>query len=235
MRSEKELINLQSSKDIQGSRLNTERDLESMKKQFGLSPESFTGLSVLDVGSGKSFLAQELIEKGIQTKIASLDPIRVPEGSQEWGWDQNPNRFSADITKKAKEKFVFGMAEGIPFQDNSFDRLIVSYSGPYYARTEAHINEQLREMLRVVKPNGEIYIVPLYVIRPPQSVNDAGAINEFTDIDSPFREKEKFESVLEKLRTEGINNFSVEYKRLRRYRAIEHYSVKLVKLPSSSL
>src|SRR3989344_2001876 len=232
MRSEKEIIDLNKRENVQGHHLNTERDLKSMQNQFGLSPESFDGLSVLDIGSGKSFLAQELTEKKIETNIVSMDPVRIPEGIKKWGLDsyEKPQRFSPDVTKKVKEKFVFGMAEGIPFKDNYFDRLIVSYSAPYYARTEDQINEQLREMLRVVKLGGEIYSAPLYVDHPPKSINDADAINEFTDIDSPFRKKKDFELVLEKLRSEGVSNFSVEYKRIRGHRTIEHYIAKLIKL-----
>lgn len=55
------------------------------------------------------------------------------------------------------ERLKIGMIEQIPFEDDYFDH-VISSAVLHFARSEQHFLEMMREMLRVLKPGGTLFI-----------------------------------------------------------------------------
>ena len=100
---------------------------------------------VLDVATGTGDVAFA-IRKKYKTEIIGLD-------------------LSVNMLEKAKEKskkykiddisFIEGDAENLPFDDNTFDKLVISYG----LRNLGNCEKGLSEFYRVLKPNGKIGIL----------------------------------------------------------------------------
>ena len=56
-----------------------------------------------------------------------------------------------------KERLQIGMIEKIPFADNYFDH-IISSAVLHFAKNDTHFKEMVGEMLRVLKPEGSLFI-----------------------------------------------------------------------------
>ena len=56
-----------------------------------------------------------------------------------------------------EEKLKVGMIEKIPFEDNYFDH-IISSAVLHFAKSETHFKDMMGEMLRVLKPEGSLFI-----------------------------------------------------------------------------
>jgi len=100
---------------------------------------------VLDVATGTGDVAFA-IRKKYKTEIIGLD-------------------LSVNMLEKAKQKskkykiddisFIEGDAESLPFDDNTFDKLVISYG----LRNLGNCERGLSEFYRVLKPNGKIGIL----------------------------------------------------------------------------
>ena len=100
---------------------------------------------VLDVATGTGDVAFA-IRKKYKTEIIGLD-------------------LSINMLEKAKQKskkykiddisFIEGDAENLPFDDNTFDKLVISYG----LRNLGNCERGLSEFYRVLKPNGKIGIL----------------------------------------------------------------------------
>ena len=100
---------------------------------------------VLDVATGTGDVAFA-IRKKYKTEIIGLD-------------------LSVNMLEKAKQKskkykiddisFIEGDAENLPFNDNTFDKLVISYG----LRNLGNCERGLSEFYRVLKPNGKIGIL----------------------------------------------------------------------------
>ena len=100
---------------------------------------------VLDVATGTGDVAFA-IRKKYKTEIIGLD-------------------LSVNMLEKAKQKskkykiddisFIEGDAENLPFDDNTFDKLVISYG----LRNLGNCERGLSEFYRVLKPNGKIGIL----------------------------------------------------------------------------
>jgi ubiquinone/menaquinone biosynthesis C-methylase UbiE len=107
-----------------------------------LTPESFEK-KILDIGAGSAQFAKWASEHEISKNIFSLEPFRenIPEGN----------------------KNIVGVAESLPFDDESFDLVVSKAAIPNIYLAEGSEEEILRkvtssfhEMIRVLKPRGEI-------------------------------------------------------------------------------
>lgn len=56
-----------------------------------------------------------------------------------------------------EERLQIALVEKIPFEDNYFDH-IISSAVLHFAQSEAHFKEMMVEMLRVLKPGGNLFI-----------------------------------------------------------------------------
>ncbi|MGB0427601.1 MAG: bifunctional demethylmenaquinone methyltransferase/2-methoxy-6-polyprenyl-1,4-benzoquinol methylase UbiE [Flavobacteriales bacterium] len=101
--------------------------------------------SILDIATGTGDLAFSLHKPGIQ--ITGLD---ISEGMLEVGRQKIKER---DLENELN--FILGDAEEIPFGDAHFDAITVAFG----VRNFANLEKGLKEMYRVLKPGGRVYIL----------------------------------------------------------------------------
>ena len=102
---------------------------------------------ILDVATGTGDLAFADEKKINIDKIIGLD---ISNGMLEVGRKKIKNR---DLSNKLE--FIQGDSENIPFEDNYFDAVMVSFG----VRNFENLNLGLSEIKRVLKPNGGIYVL----------------------------------------------------------------------------
>ncbi|CAI8367576.1 MAG: Demethylmenaquinone methyltransferase [Formosa sp. Hel3_A1_48] len=101
--------------------------------------------SVLDIATGTGDLAINLTQTAAH-KIIGLD---ISEGMLDVGRKKiNAKKLNNTI------EMVVGDSENLPFDDNSFDAITVAFG----VRNFEHLDVGLKEILRVLKPNG-IFVV----------------------------------------------------------------------------
>lgn len=101
--------------------------------------------NILDIATGTGDLAITLHKPGIEIKGVDISAGMLEVGRvkiKEKGLDN-------DIT------LIQGDAENIPFPDNHFDAITVSFG----ARNFENLEKGLKDMLRTLKPDGKIYIL----------------------------------------------------------------------------
>ncbi len=84
----------------------------------------------------------------------------VKNDFQIYGIDQSEAailNLKSKYTGLEEERLQIGMIEKIPFVDHYFDH-IVSSAVLHFARSENHFKEMMGEMLRVLKPDGSLFI-----------------------------------------------------------------------------
>ncbi|QIE60424.1 bifunctional demethylmenaquinone methyltransferase/2-methoxy-6-polyprenyl-1,4-benzoquinol methylase UbiE [Rasiella rasia] len=103
--------------------------------------------SVLDIATGTGDLALQFAEKTSASKIVGLD---LSEGMLSVARKKIENSsFSARL------KFVKGDSEALPFNDNSFDAITVSFG----VRNFETLEKGLAEIYRVLSPKGKFVIL----------------------------------------------------------------------------
>ncbi|WP_075341098.1 bifunctional demethylmenaquinone methyltransferase/2-methoxy-6-polyprenyl-1,4-benzoquinol methylase UbiE [Tenacibaculum agarivorans] len=102
--------------------------------------------SILDIATGTGDLAM-MMAKLNPEKIVGLD---ISPGMLEVG-KQKIKKASLD----KKIEMIVGDSENIPFDDNTFDAITVSFG----VRNFENLDKGLQEILRVLKPNGKFVIL----------------------------------------------------------------------------
>jgi demethylmenaquinone methyltransferase/2-methoxy-6-polyprenyl-1,4-benzoquinol methylase len=103
--------------------------------------------NILDIATGTGDLAITLHREGV--KITGMD---ISQGMMDVG--------VVKVKEKGKEKdisFTLGDAENIPFPDNHFDAITVAFG----VRNFENLQKGLKDMYRVLKPGGHVYILEL--------------------------------------------------------------------------
>jgi SAM-dependent methyltransferase len=95
---------------------------------------------VLEVGSGRGYLVEDLINCGIDCIGIDLEYLG-----------------------KSKKHLRYAKADNLPFEENRFQTIINCCSALNYARSVAELKKMIDEQLRVVKKGGKIYIYPAEV------------------------------------------------------------------------
>lgn len=102
-----------------------------------------TGMTVLDAGAGTgvvSWLEQAMVgEEGL---VVALDPSKG---------------MLAEAKKRGVRRAVQGLGETLPFNDNQFDRVTMSYA----LRHVADLKGLFVEYLRVLKPGGKLLVLEI--------------------------------------------------------------------------
>ena len=110
--------------------------LDSAHPKHILPPPLAASFRVLDVGCGAG-----------QTLIASY-PDRVT-----FGLDQDIEALRLGSSLTGKVRFVCGRAEALPYKSEQFDFVVARVSLPY-----TNINASLKEIRRVLRPSGSVWI-----------------------------------------------------------------------------
>lgn len=101
---------------------------------------------ILDIATGTGDLA---------LMMANLNPVKIT------GLDISPGMLSVGKEKIAKAKLsdkiemIVGDSEAMPFENNTFDAITVSFG----VRNFANLNKGLKEIARVLKPSGVLVIL----------------------------------------------------------------------------
>ena len=103
--------------------------------------------SILDIATGTGDLAIKFAEKTSATKIIGLD---LSEGMLSIA-----RKKVADTELKYIIEFIKGDSEALPFKNNMFDAITVSFG----IRNFENLEKGLSEILRVIKPNGLFIIL----------------------------------------------------------------------------
>ena len=103
--------------------------------------------SILDIATGTGDLAIKFAEKTLATNIIGLD---LSEGMLAMAREKVDG---TDLTNKVK--FIKGDSEALPFNDQTFDAITVSFG----IRNFENLEKGLSEILRVLKPNGLFIIL----------------------------------------------------------------------------
>jgi len=118
------------------------------RKRFIKSLDFFDGDKVLDVATGTGDVAFS-IRKKFKTEITALDlSINMLEIAKKKSNKYNIN----DIV------FIEGDAENLPFEDNLFDKVVISYG----LRNLGDPDKGLKEFYRVLKPGGKVGILEFF-------------------------------------------------------------------------
>lgn len=154
----------------------TDRDLMTYCKYFHLKPEDLEGKKILDIGSGK----QERFSKEASlynAAVVSLNPALQEKGVRE---DVKADILNKDTLLEWRKKSVGGIAQELPFKDKSFDILTSLYAVPYYIDSHKGKLGAIKEMVRVLKEGGTIYIGP-QVIENEQNITESILGKEVTN------------------------------------------------------
>ena len=128
-------------------------DVKWRKRVINIVKESHPK-SVLDIATGTGDLAIQLTQTDAN-KIVGLD---ISIGMLEVG--------NTKIKKKGlqdKIEMILGDSENMPFEDNTFDAITVAFG----VRNFETLEKGLKEILRVLKPNGVFVILETSI--PPQT------------------------------------------------------------------
>jgi demethylmenaquinone methyltransferase / 2-methoxy-6-polyprenyl-1,4-benzoquinol methylase len=109
-----------------------------------------SGMRVLDAGSGTGVvakLAQDMV--GDSGLVVALDPSKGMLG---------------EAKKRGVQRAAQGLGEKLPFVDNQFDRVTMSYA----LRHVVDLRSLFEEYLRVLKPGGKLLI--LEITKPSSSI-----------------------------------------------------------------
>ena len=108
---------------------------------------------VLDVAIGTADLAIEMIRQGKTQMVKGLDLSKemMEIGKQKVEKLKSKGRMDGN----AEVEFMYGNAQEMPFENDSFDAVTCGFG----CRNFANLEEGLREMYRVLKPGGQLVIL----------------------------------------------------------------------------
>ena len=164
-------------KDI-GYFRSTDRPFENYRLLFGISPpELKKNAVILDAGSGKrQEFARGLAKLRPDIQVISLDPsLSLPTDAKSLkkmgiyydivSLSRKHKTTKADRDSRLKNKFgdiIPAIAPHLPFKDQSFDYIFDNH-GPfmYFAPDQNELQRYVGELLRILKPEGQLNIYPL--------------------------------------------------------------------------
>ena len=136
----------------------TERSLEHYKEVLRLPVEDWKGKLVLDIGSSADErFSKQAAQKGI--KVISLNPelkeSEILNLSKASIWDSLR-------WKKKQRKSAAGIAQELPFKDNSFDAEVSVFGIPAYLPPyESEYHTTFKEIIRTLKHGSSAYFYPI--------------------------------------------------------------------------
>lgn len=126
------------------------RSMSTIADMFGMTKnellDKLRGKKVLNIGPGSSTFASEA-ERGSDCEVVSIDADK-------------------EILKDhyQPKEFIIGDASKMPVKDSSFDLVFSTVSMPYYAESKEQAQDFFREVVRVLKIDGQANISPFTAI-----------------------------------------------------------------------
>lgn len=144
---------------------------ERLLEQAGLAPQ----MDVLDLGSGTGTLAIWAKQRAPEARIRGLDG--------------DPAIIAQAVRKAARAgveiPFDEALSYELPYEDGSFDRVLSSLFFHHLVRRDKQ--RTIAEIVRVLRPGGELHVADFGEPRSPASKAGAFAIRRF-DGDEPTRD-----------------------------------------------
>ena len=135
---------------------------EGFQEEFNLSEEDLRTKKILDVGACDMRNAASCLLNGTSKEIYSLEPGLVEDQEQAKKFLRQPEltrevleRLPTDMRKQIEQKTVVATAEETPFDNNSFDLVIVGFV-PFESKQQ--LSDRLHELLRI---SAEVRIYPI--------------------------------------------------------------------------
>lgn len=122
------------------------KNLDSILMHHGLSPGTFEGAAVYDLGCGMSDIGAELAVRGVKATVT--------------GFDQSKRALNTPPKHENSTRRVFARLDDLPAEDESADIVIANYSLPFWGRSAEEIFSFFKECKRVVKEGGLLAINP---------------------------------------------------------------------------
>lgn len=141
-----------------------ERFRDEYENFLGFDTEDLRGESVLNIGcSLRGGFDKEMAAIGAD--VHSMSPFFASEVGQEQAAihfaESTMGRWMRQIFKKGKwPKLVAAVAEDLPFEDATFDRILALYSVPLYSAAEKHPTV-MSEIVRTLKDDGQAHLYPV--------------------------------------------------------------------------
>ena len=134
----------------------TDRGLKDYLRHLEISIDQLKDRTVLDIGSGKEGkFAREASKAGIN--VVSINPELAISKKLRTSINNRVKRFLGLIKEKPPVA-VAAKDTGLPFPDEKFDVVISLFSVPHYLSNTDNFAVGLKEMMRVTKKGGSIYL-----------------------------------------------------------------------------
>lgn len=171
----------------------TGRPAEEYFKDLGISLEFLEGKKVLDIGSGLNQFAKDLRKHSLDLVSVDTFYALTPEQREKVFEELTPENFEVVkkdldriIKKKKDSQLVGGLAESLPFADESFDVVLAEFSMPNHAESFSQARDFFFEIARVLKSKGEGRIYPMrfrkrHELGPDIQQKTEGALNELRE------------------------------------------------------
>lgn len=140
------------------------RTLDDYEEMLNFNRKELENKMVLDLGAGPGArLSKDLKKAGIKAEVVSLSPDYA---NSKYSKELKPTifeRYKISKDRNKKELAIAGIAEKLPFKEESFDRILALFSVSVWA--ESKYKEWLPEIMRVLKSEGCARIGPFH---PPK-------------------------------------------------------------------
>ena len=130
-----------------------DNDLKTYESMLGFDRKSLTGKQILDLGAGETDrLARDLKAAEIDANVIGLSPDFTTSSIM------RPHRLLPEWKRNA----VQGIAQRLPFKNESFDIILGLYSVTYYSWYPEQVKAWTSEIRRVLRDGGEARLGPVY-------------------------------------------------------------------------
>ena len=136
-----------------------------------------TGDTILEIGMGNGFFAAEILEQASEGSYTGFDYSETMV--------EAATKLNARWVEQDRMQFLKGKASNLPFEDESFDKILAVNTIYFWENPE----KELSEISRVLHPEG----VFVLAIRPEKSMADM----PFTQYGFHLRKDDEVENLLE--------------------------------------
>lgn len=134
----------------------SDNGLKRYEDYLDLSRANLQGKTILDLGVGRTDrFARELKEAGIDANVIGLSPD-FKDSYTRHALEHETQKTSPGWRRKA----VAGIAQQLPFKDETFDLVVSLYALTYYSWFPEQVQAWVSEIGRVLRGGGEARLAP---------------------------------------------------------------------------